>query len=401
MIHRSPSPRRTGLAAGAFVIIAALAPLSGGQETLRPTKLEDSQVLITYGELRRLTEEAAQVRKEPPAPPGPPVEACLTQARFQLTFEKGEPRLNAAFLAENLSGGWASVPLGAFHAAAWSAVPPESRLARSGGQVRLLLEKPGRAELKLGLAPGPEGVFVIDPPAEAALSWMEWEAPPEGLAVQLTRADGAASRHERAGAASLAPDTGLMRLALVRRDESTPADRAQDSAIITEAVCQSQIAQDGAQLTSLSLRLEHGTAAVLPMELPAGAELLRCAVQGKPVAAGSGAGGGLTISLPAPTGEGDKAAATEVTLSYFLQGGALHAAEGELELTLPRSTLLIRRLEWTVELPEGLHLTAHGNVEPQAAAAPQSHVIQLSRRLCRDSVTQARITYRQPGTLPR
>jgi hypothetical protein len=86
-----------------------------------------------------------------------------------------------------------------------------------------------------------------------------------------------------------------------------------------------------------------------------------------------------------------------VTFTYFLRGAALHDAEGEIDLALPRTSLLIRRLDWTIELPEGLQLTASGNLEHQASPAPKSHVLQLSRRLCRDDVTQTRITYRHPN----
>lgn len=125
--------------------------------------------------------------------------------------------------------------------------------------------------------------------------------------------------------------------------------------------------------------------------------MLRCAIQGKPVPAKSSAEAGLLFSLPTPANREDVANTTEVSCSYFLQGSALHTAEGELDLTLPRTPLLIRRLDWTVELPEGLELTATGNAEPQATPAPQGHVLQLSRRLCRDSATQARITYRKPN----
>jgi hypothetical protein len=395
MIKPSPLRCRTGFVTGILMLIAT-APLKGELEPVWPPSLEDSQVFITYGELRRLTEQAAAANKAPPPPPGPPVTACLTQVQYKLSFENNTPQLTATFTAENLTNGWASVPLGAFDAAALDAVPPETRLARAEGQVLLMLEKPGRVAFTLRLAPAVDGSFEIHPPVQAALGSLEVETPPAEHLLHLRQADGTQSRHEQPGLIRL-PQSPL-RLALSRRDESLAAGLAQDTAIITEAVFQTQIAQDGAQLTTVTLRLEHESATGLALTLPTGAEMLRCAVQGKPSQAQDSTSGGLQLSLPVPErGKEEKPSATEVVLSYFLQGSALHAAESELDLSLPRTPLLIRRLEWTVELPEGLELTAQGNVERQAAPAPQRHVIQLSRRLCRDSTTQARITYRKPN----
>jgi hypothetical protein len=396
--------KRTGLITGILLLtLTVTAPLKSKAEAEPDPawvpKLDDSQVFITYGELRRLTEQAAVATRElePPPPPGPPVAACLTQVQYKLAFEQNTPQLSATFTAENLSSGWASVPLGAFHSAALDPVPPETRLARVDGQVVLILDKPGRAVFTLRLAPTVEGRFELHPPAQAALSSLEMAAPPAEHLIHLSQADGTSTRFDQAGFIHLSPDQEPLGLALARRDETPPAGLVQDTAIITEAVFQTQIAQDGAQLTSVTLRLEHAAATGLALTLPPGSEMLRCAVQGKPVPAKVGTEAGLQLSLPAPISKEGEATTTEVVFSYFLQGAALHSAEGELELSLPRSPLLLRRLDWTVELPEGLELTAQGNVELQAATSPQRHVLQLSRRLCRDNTTQARITYRKPN----
>lgn len=395
MIKPSPLRCRTGFVTGILILIAT-APLKGELEPVWPPSLEDSQVFITYGELRRLTEQAAAANKAPPPPPGPPVAACLTQVQYKLSFENNTPQLTATFTAENLTNGWASVPLGAFEAAALDVVPPETRLARVEGQVLLMLEKPGRVAFTLQLAPAVDGSFEIHPPVQAALGSLEVDTPPTEHLLHLRQADGAASRLEQSGLIRL--PQGPLRLALSRRDEPLAAGLAQDTAIITEAMFQTQIAQDGAQLTTVTLKLEHESASGLALTLPTGAEMLRCAVQGKPSQTQDNAAGGLQLSLPAPeSGKEQAPGTTEVVFSYFLQGSALHAAEGELDLSLPHTPLLIRRMDWTVELPEGLELSAQGNVELQAAPAPQRHVLQLHRRLCRDNLTQARITYRKPN----
>jgi hypothetical protein len=378
------------------LILTAIAPLKSEPEPVWVPKLEDSQVFITYGELKRLTDQAAIAQRPSPPPPVPVVPACLTQVRYQLKFEKTTPQLIATFTAENLSSGWASLPLGSFHSAAQDPVQPSTRLARLDDQVLLILEKPGRAELTLSLAPSADGAFEIHLPAQSALNSLEWAAPPPEYAVQLTQADGTSTRHDQASIVSLRPDKSPWRLDIVKRNETPSQGLAHNSAIITEALFQTQMAQDGAQLTSVTVRLEHSTATILPLILPDGAEMLRCAVFGKPVSSQSSSAG-IHLTLPAPSNHGDPDNSTEVTFTYFLRGAALHDAEGEIDLALPRSPLLIRRLDWTIELPEGLQLTASGNLEHQASPAPKSHVLQLSRRLCRDDVTQTRITYRHPN----
>ena len=400
-MRTSIPPRcRAGAFTGAFLLLAAL-PLRGEPEPVWVPSLDDSQVFITYGELRRLIEKAA-APVAAPKPPAPPVDACLTEARFQLRFDKSAPRLSARLTAENLADTWAALPLGALAAAAPPALPADTRLARVDGEVRWVLEKAGRHSLELELLPDADGAFEIACPAQAALVALELEAPPPELAVQIADAAGRSSRHEQAATLRLSIAQSPLRLSLVPRDQEAPLAAVKDTALVTTAQFQTLVAQDGAQFTSVSLRLEHGGAATLPLSLPAGAELLRCAVRGRPVPAETDASGALTLNLPAPSAPPPGAAAaetlTEVTLSYFLQGAALHSAEGEFDLTLPRTPLLIRQLDWTVELPEGLEASAKGNIALKASPAPQTNVLHLGRRLCRDSITQARVTYRHPHT---
>lgn len=395
MLKPSSLRSRTDLLIGALVL-TAVAHLKSEPEPVWVPKLEDSQVFITYGELKRLTDQAAAAQRVPAPPPGPVVPACLTQVRYQLKFDQTTPQLTAAFTAENLSGGWISIPLGNFLAAALDPVSPSIRLARLDDQVLLILEKPGRAELNLRLAPAASGDFEMHVPPQSALNSLEWDAPPAEYAVQLTLADGTSTRQDQAGIVSLKPGDSPWRIALVKRNETPSQGLAHSSAIITDALFQTQMAQDGAQLTTVSVRMEHSTATNLPLVLPDGAEILRCAVLGKSVSSQS-TSAGTQLALPSPSTHGDQANSTEVTFTYFLRGAPLHEAEGEINLALPRTPLLIRRLDWSIELPEGLQLTAAGNLEPQASPAPKSHVLQLSRRLCRDDVTQTRITYRHPN----
>lgn len=364
------------------------------------SSLDDSQVFITYGELRRLITAATPPAPSPP-PPQAPVPACLTLAAYQLRFVQDLPQLLATFTVENLTDQWASVSLGACHAGLLEPLPADTRLARIKGDLHLLLENRQRVELALQILPSADGTFSLHPPPEAALATLTLADPPANHVTQLTHTDGRSTRHGGAALIGFGIGESPLRLAVVAND-ATPTPRAtMNSVIITEAAFSTQIARDGAQLTSLRLQVEHGSTELVALQLPEGAELLRCTVAGKPIVNEPSGAGPLQLPLAAPTSPTPDlpSPGSEVTLSYFLQGQPLHEAEGELTLSLPRTPQLIRQLDWTVELPEGLELTAHGSIEIQPAAAPQRNVLQLTRRLCRDSATEARITYRKPNTL--
>lgn len=385
--------RLLGLTAGLF-LISPLAPLHSQPEPPQLPNLAESRVLIPYDELRRLIAAAT-----PPAqvqPPAVPVPACLMQAAYQLQFVQNQPQLIATFTVENLTEQWTSISLGSSHAGLLEPLPASTRLARIKGELHVLLETKQRLELTLQIFPGADGSFSLRPPSEAALATLAFPDPPADQVITLTYADGQSSRYERASQIGFTEGDGPLRLAVVGYDSSPNPPISTNSIIISDAVFSTQIANDGAQLTSLRMQIELGSAEHLTLHLPKGAELLRCTVAGKPSAIQPAATGLLALPLAAPTAETETG---EIELSYFLHGEKLHEAEGELTLSLPRSPHLIRLLDWTVELPQGLELTAHPSIERKPSPAPQPNVLQLTRRLCRDSATEARITYRKPNAL--
>ena len=412
MFHHEPTPRRPGLVAGCLLVLllsTTLAPAAPpvarpepAPEPLLPASLDDSRVILSYADLRHLIARASPPVPSP-LPPGPPLSACLLEARYHLRFENDQPHLEATLTVENLSPTWSALPLGGIGAATLaSPLPAGLRLARENERLLLLLETPGRAVCHLRLLPAVDGTYTWSVPAEAALAALELAAPPPALAMEVTGPEGLSTRSVQPLLLGLEPGQGPLRLALTDR-ATHPTDPAPslDAAIVSTAGFQSQIARDGAQLTHAVLRIEHRTATRLRLALPAQAELLRGTVAGRPLPAAVTLPDG-TLDLPLPPLDSAAAEATEVTLTYFLQSQPLHASEGEFDLALPRTPLLIQRLDWSIELPEGLEISAQGNAEPVPAAAPSRHLLQLTRRLCRDSATQVRLTYRhpQPTTRP-
>lgn len=390
--------------AAALSLALALYPAPAHSQDSPPARvpsLDDSPVLIPYSELRRLLAAAVPSTTTPAQPPPAPVPACLTQAAYRLSFVQKQPQLLATFTVENLTDHWASVSLGHCHATHSEPLPPDTRLTRIKGDLHLLLEKSQRVELTLQLVPSADGAFLFAPPLEAALTTLAVAEPPPDQVIQILHTDGRNIRHANATTIGLEATDGPLRLSLVDHQNTEPAAATMNSLIITDAAFQTQVAQDGAQLTSVRLLVEHSSPERLTLQLPTGAELLRCTVGGKPILLEPTGPEALSLPLAAPIQATPPATTgqTEIVLSYFLQGEKLHEAEGELTLSLPRTPQLIRQLEWTVELPEDLELTAHGTIAIQPAAAPQRHVLQLSRRLCRDSATEARITYRKPNTV--
>ncbi len=394
MFHPIPPPRRPGLVSGCLLLLATLS-LQAAPDPLPPAMLDESRVVISYADLRQLIERASPPPPQPP--PSPPVAACLVEARHHLRFEAEQPVFEAAFTVENLSASWASIALGESAGMLPLGTLPEGlRLARQHERLLLILEKAGRVACQLQLLPSVAGAYELTVPAEAAFASLQIDAPPSTQAVQITWPDGSQSRHEQALLLGLHPAQTPLRVAVVDREGGPPAHaHALDAALIGEASFQTQIARDGAQLTQVSLRIEHRAAATLSLRLPPNAELLRGTLKGQPLPAGI-ASAGEALSIPLPPPNDPEKNTTEVSLAYFAQGAALHPSEGEFDLELPHSPLLMRRLDWSIELPEGLELSARGNAEAQPSPAPQRHVLHLARQLCRDSATQVRVTYRHP-----
>lgn len=377
--------------ASAALLVMALADGSPAAE--KPFALDESEVRITYGELKRLV--AAQEKAAPPHPPPkpPPVPAALIATSCKADLTPGKETLTVGFQYENFTGAWEIVPLARSSAGAAVCEPPEARFVTHEGHICAVTETAGRGNAKLAFPLRIEEPLGLAFLPCAVLSLEVSNAAGRSL---LLKREGGETILAREGAVALPSDGGEIRFTL--EDGSAPQPQGAetlantDAAIMSSAEYATIVAPDGALLTEGVIKIHLDQPAALPLVLPDGARLLSCRVGGRPLRPAL-KDKGLDIPLQAAR---EGAEAVEVCVAYTEARPALAAAEGELEIALPQSPWFAREVLWSVKFPPGLQLTAIGNVEAVPAPAPGSQdTLHLKKSLCRDDRPAARITYRK------
>lgn len=159
-----------------------------------------------------------------------------------------------------------------------------------------------------------------------------------------------------------------------------------------------RIVGDGSLLNELVYVLQHPAPLGWQLQLPAGSQLLGCSVNGtrtNPVDRGENK---LEIMLSGP---GEK---SEVRIAYTERKPAFKPVAGQLAVELPRTALLIHRLDWTLQLPAGYELSAlegnvqavHGGHAVQGSADSKGAAIRLQKELCKDETPRAELFYQKP-----
>src|SRR5688572_11800317 len=103
-------------------MLSLTSALAQTDKTVTSTTLDESEVRITYGELKRLV--AATLPKPPPPPevrPKPPVPAALLAANYHLDAAAGT--VVAEMQVENFDGGWHAIPIAGSAAGAIAVEP--------------------------------------------------------------------------------------------------------------------------------------------------------------------------------------------------------------------------------------------------------------------------------------
>mgnify|MGYP001454524823 CR=1 FL=1 len=382
------------------ILLSLSLPLLGASPLLAQTTpppavtsstLDESEVRITYGELKKLV--AAALPKEAPAEPkaAPPVPAALLSSTYLVDAKAGV--ITAALEAESFVEGWQSIPLAGASSGAGSVEPKTARLVAKEEHLCLLTEKPGAQSVRLTFPLNVEGqgtTLFLAPSPVAVLTVKEL---PEGKVLRVLRA---ATVQTLATAGSVALPAGGGEVTLRVEDAKsaqTPGLGATDDAIISTAAYTTQVVRDGSVLTEGTVTVRHDHPVKLTLQLPEKSKLLQCHVNGGPVRPVPGAAGRMEIPLDDPATDG---AESEVRLSFTAATAPLQVAEGEFELTLPQTPLFARQIDWNVQLPTTYDLAFSGNVdavtEKAADAAPGLH---LRKSLTRDQQPQARIIYRK------
>ncbi|OYW74092.1 MAG: hypothetical protein B7Z37_19165 [Verrucomicrobia bacterium 12-59-8] len=364
------------------------------QSPLPITRLDESEVRITYGELRRLV--AATLPKEPPPPaakPPPPVSAALLSAQYQL-----DPRaatLTADMQVENFDGGWHSVPLAGAATGVLTVEPKDARLVVADDHLCLITDQAGAQQVKLTFALATAGQGTTLDLAASPIASLAVKELPDGKVLRLQHGD-TAQTLTTAGLAALPAQGGAVTFTLeeARKAAQQPSAHLTDAAIVVSAAYTTQVVRDGSALTEGAITVRHDHPVKFMLQLPDSAKLLQCRVNGDAVRPTLGEANRLEIPLDDPATDG---AESVVELSFTAMLAPLQLAEGELDLALPQTPLFARQIDWNVQLPATYDLSFTGNVDPitDKTTAPGIH---LRKSLCRDQQPQARITYRKRAT---
>lgn len=373
-----------------LILLLLGAGLAPAQNSSRVTSasLDDSEVRITYGELKRLVTAAQPAPSSAePKPKQPPLAAALLAFHCRLDTDT----LEAELLVESFAEGWQLIPVAGAGAGVVTFEPQDARLVFTEGQLCLLTDKPGRQTLRLSFAPpGTDrpGALHLAPAAAASL---RVTGLPEGRSLHV-RHGGGEFVAAQAGTVPLPAAGGEVLLSFQETGRPPQPATTGDAALITRATYTTQVARDGSVLTEGVLETTRDQAAEARLQLPASARLLRCRVDDSTLRLTPDGGNQITVPLPAPGA--DKAPDGVIHLSYTDRLPTLDPAEGELELALPGTPLFARQIEWNILLPAAYELAFSGSMDA-ADDPPKTPGLHLRQSFCRDQQPQVRVTYRK------
>ena len=353
--------------------------------------LDESEVRITYGELKRLV--SATLPKEAPSPAvkaSPSISAALLSSLCQ--FDPQASTITAEMQVENFDGAWHAVPIVGDAAGAIAVEPKDARLVVNDGQLCLITDKAGAQQVKLTFALAKEGQGTTLHLAASPIASLAVKQLPDGKALRLQHGS-TTQIISSAGLAALPAAGGDVTFTLedARKAAQVPSTGVTDDAIVTTAVYTTQVVRDGSALTEGVITVRHDHPARFVLQLPQPAKLLQCHVNGDPVRPTLGEGNRVEISLDDPATDG---AESVVKLSFTAALTSLQLAEGELDLALPQTPLFAKQIDWNVQLPGTYDLSFNGNVDAVTDKTTEPG-LQLRKSLCRDQQPQARITYRK------
>ena len=374
-----------------LLLLSASLLLAQSSQAVTSATLDESEVRITYGELKRLV--AATLPKEPSPPatkPPLPVPAALLSALYHLDSQAST--VIAEMQVENFDGDWHAVPLAGAATGVLTVEPKDARLVVSADHLCLITDKAGVQNVKLtfALAKAGQGTTLhLGASPIASLAIKEF---PEGKVLRLQH--GTLSQTlTSVGLAALPAQGGEVTFTFEEARKAAPPTIASptDDAIVSTASYTTQVVRDGSALTEGTVTVRHDHPAKLILQLPESAKLLQCHVNGDPVRPTLGEANRVEIPLEDPATDG---AESEVKLSFTAVLAPLQVAEGELDLALPQTPLFAKQIDWNVQLPATYDLSFSGNVDPvtDKTTSPGLH---LRKSLCRDQQPQARITYRK------
>jgi hypothetical protein len=376
-----------------ILLLGAGSLLAQNQPRVTSATLDDSEVRITYGELKRLVAATLPKESAPEAKSKPPMSAALLSSLYRLDAKACA--IIAEMQVESFDAGWHLIPITGAGAGAVSVEPKDARIVVNDEHLCLVTDQTGAQTLKLTFPLHSEGLGTVLHLAASPVAALEVPELPENKVLRLQHGS-TTKTITQAGTHALPATGGAVMLTFedTRKAAQSPLAGSIDDAIISTGTYTTQVVRDGSVLTEGAVIVRHDHPTKLVLQLPEAAKLLQCHVNGEPVRPSASDANRIEIPLDDPTTDG---AESEVKLSFTATLAALQAAEGELDLALPQTPLFAKQIDWNVQLPATYDLSFTGNVDAIAdkTTAPGLH---LRKSLSRDQQPQARITYRKRTT---
>lgn len=379
---------------------ALLILLLGASSTLAQTParvtaatLDESEVRITYGELKRLVAATLPEAKPPETETKPPVPSALLSSIHRLDVKSGT--IIAEFQVESFTDDWHLIPIAGSGVGAVAVEPQDARIVVSDDHLCILIDKAGTQNVKLTFPLAREGQGTTLHLAASPVASLEVKEMTEGKVLRVQH--GSTTQTLNSTGVVALPATGgevMLILEDARKAGQSLAGGITDDAVLSSASYTTQVVRDGSVLSEGTIVVRHDHPVSLVLQLPEASRLLQCHVNSDPVRPTLGEAGRIEIPLDDPTTDG---AESEVKLSFTATLPALQAAEGEIDLVLPQTPLFAKQIDWNVQLPSDYNLSVTGNVDP-ITEKPTGPGLHLRKSLCRDQQPQARITYRKRTT---
>jgi hypothetical protein len=162
--------------------------LGAGSCWLKPkpvttTTLDESEVRITYGELKRLVAATLPKESVSEATVKPPVSGGLLSAVYQIDAKAGT--IIAEMQVESFEAAWQAVPLAGAASGAISVEPKDARIVVTDDHLCLVTDQTGAQSVKLTFALAKEGQGTTLHLAASPVASLEVKELPEGKVLRL------------------------------------------------------------------------------------------------------------------------------------------------------------------------------------------------------------------------
>jgi len=154
-----------------------------------------------------------------------------------------------------------------------------------------------------------------------------------------------------------------------------------------------RLVTDGAFALDLSWKIRHSGATPFLLEIPAGVRVIACSVnkrEARPIQRKE-----HLIEIPLGSGNGSEFTQSEIRLSYVGRSRAWDKVKGRVEVLLPKTEVMIEKINWDLVIPADYELTAfEGNLVVKPGETSEEG-LRLVKELCQGDLPAVELFYQK------